>query len=170
MSVNEGSPYYANTLEDSVCFCGGSKPEVAHGINRSIIDADFVVHVRPSRAATHADVANDIATLHVNAGRDGEGGQVAIPGSNAKTVINDHQATVTRMQAGFDHHAIGCSTHAFTIFRGDIDAGMKGAFTTEWIQTLPEVRRYAADHRPQGRAEGHLAQGECRHESRTGIG
>src|SRR4029077_8664386 len=126
-------------------------------------DANFVVHVWSGRTATHADVANDIAALYVNARRDCEGGQMAVPSSHAKTVIDDHQAAIARMQTGFDYHAIGCSAHSLSIFRGDIDTGMECTFTTEWIKAFAEICRYAAHHRPQRRAEGHLAQGKCRH-------
>src|ERR1700676_2584155 len=156
-------------FEDSVCFCGRGKSEVAHGIDGRIIDANFIVHVRSGRTATDTDVADNVATLYVNTRRNCEGGQMAVPSSHAKTVIDDHQAAIARMQPSFDYHAVGCSAHTLSIFRRDIDTGMKCTFTTEWIKTFAEICRYAPYHRPQRRAERHLSQGKCGHYSRTGV-
>src|SRR5579859_1638042 len=95
---------------------------------------------------------------------------MAIPGRHAKTVIDNHKPAIARMQASFNYHAVGCGAHALSIFRGDIDTGMKCALTTEWIKTFAEICRNAPYYRPQRRAERHLAQSKCRHYSRTGVG
>ena len=95
---------------------------------------------------------------------------MTVPGAHAKSVVDDNQPAVAGVHRSFNDHAIGCGPHAFTIFRGDIDSSMKCTLTAEWIKPLAEGGRNTSDYRPKSRAESHLAQTECGHQSRAVVG
>jgi len=59
------------------------QPQILVGVYWDIVDADFVVKMRTSRASAEADVADGVATVDILSGGDGEAGKVAVAGRNA---------------------------------------------------------------------------------------
>ena len=67
---------------------GRSSAEVAPGVDRRIVDSNFVVKVRPGRAPAGAFVADNISTLHMHSNLRVERGQMTVPGGNAEAMID----------------------------------------------------------------------------------
>src|SRR4029077_4417675 len=63
--------------------------QVAPGIHRCVVDADFIVEMRTCRPAALAFETDDIAAFYVRAGLGVESRKVAVPGRNAEAVIDD---------------------------------------------------------------------------------
>src|SRR5271156_5377727 len=54
-----------------------------------------------------------------------------------------------------------------TVLRGNVNAGMEGAFTTEWIHSFAKAARQMPDHRPERRRGRHIAKSARRQKLET---
>ena len=114
--------------------------------------------VRSGGAAADADIADDVPALDAHTRSDRKAREMAVPGFDAKTVIHDDEAAVSRMQAGVGDHAVGGRPHAVAVLRADIHAGVEGALTTERVHSLAEITGDSSDHRPHIGRDGNLTQ------------
>ncbi len=66
---------------------GDSHAEILVGIDRSVVDADFVVKMGTGGASAGADIGDGVATVNMLSGCDCEAGKVAVAGGDAVAVI-----------------------------------------------------------------------------------
>lgn len=127
----------------------GAVAEVSPGIDRRVIEADFVVNVRAGGAAADADVTNDVAAVNLLAGLGIEIREVAVPGGHAEAVIdNDHPAipgAITRRE----NDSISRDVDGISVGGGNIHAGVKFTFTAERIEALAEASGQMSIHWPK---------------------
>src|ERR1700724_2611800 len=105
------------------------QPQILVRIHRGIVDADFVVEVRSCRASAQADVADGIAAMDVLSGSDGEARKVAEAGGDSVSMVDHHGATVAAQEISERNGAVGGSDHWRADTGGDVDTGVKGAFS-----------------------------------------
>ena len=75
-------------------------------IDRCVVDADFVVQVRPSATAGIADVADGIAAMNVLTGEYRDALHVPVAGANAMAVIEDDGASVPAHDVGKNYNGV----------------------------------------------------------------
>ena len=64
-------------------------------IDRGVVHAHFIMNVRSGGATANPSVADDFTALDAGSGDDGVRGEMRIPGSDAKAVIDDNHTTIT---------------------------------------------------------------------------
>ena len=128
---------------------GDGHAKVFIGIDRSVVDADFVVEVRAGGAAAEADIADGVAAMHVLAGGDGEAGKMAVARRDAVSVIHHDGLAVSAHEIGEGDYAVGGRDDWMAIVAADIYAAVKCAFTVEGIDALAEAASNLAFDRPE---------------------
>ena len=123
--------------------------EIFVGIDRNALDADLVVQMRRGDAARAADVSDDLATMNVLAGSDGESGEMAVSGGDAMAVIEADEVSVTVHKLSEADYAVGSGVDRGAVGNGNINAAMERAFTVEGIDPLTEGAGEASFDRPQ---------------------
>ena len=131
---------------------GHSEAQVLVGIHRGVVDADFVVEVRPGRASAEADVADGVAAMDVLSGGDGEARKVAEAGGDSVSMVDHNSASVAAQKISERNGAVGRSDHGRADTGGDIDTGVEGAFSIERINALAEGAGDLAFDRPEVRS------------------
>ncbi len=119
------------------------------GIDRSVVDADFVVEMGAGAASAFADVADGVSAVDVLARDAGEAAQVAVTGGDAMAVIDDDGASVAAHEVGEHDHAVRRGHHRLAVSGSDINAAMESAFSVEWIDALAKTSRNGTFHRPE---------------------
>src|SRR5260221_11361445 len=119
----------------------GGLTQVAHGVDRRAVDANFVVYVRAGGASADADIADGIAASQLLPRQDVQARKMAVIGPHSKSVIDNDQPPVARAFVGLDDHAVSGNSHGIAVLRGDIHTRMEGAFTTERVHSLAEGAR-----------------------------
>ena len=76
-------------------------------IYRDIINADFIVKVRPGAAAGVADVADCVASMDFLAREYRQALHVPVAGGNAVPMIEDDSAPVSAHEVGKHHSSVG---------------------------------------------------------------
>src|SRR5271169_5526799 len=137
----------SKSREKLVCHAGIA--EVAHRVDGSAIDADFVMNMRAGGASAHTDAAKYVASSDAHARRHRKAGQMAVPRFRAKAVVHDDQPAVAFVLFRVRHHAIAAGANYVAVLRGNIDASVEGAFTAERVQSLTEGSGDASHDRPQ---------------------
>src|SRR5271165_5214209 len=89
--------------------------KVLVGIDRGIVDADFVVEVRPGAATALANESDGVSAMHVLAGHDRKVRQMAVAGSDAVAVVNHDGASVSAQEIGVSDYAVGGSYHRLSV-------------------------------------------------------
>ena len=75
-------------------------------IDRDIVDADFIVKVRPRAAASIADISDRIAAMKVLARKDREALHMPVTCGNAVAVIKDDGASVSAHEVREHHNCV----------------------------------------------------------------
>src|SRR5579872_3536276 len=120
------------------------------GIDRGIVDADFVVDVRAGGASGDADVADDLAFIDVLASRHDEAGHVSRERLEAVSVIDHDSVAVSIFRLRGMNDAITSRMNRRSGGSGNIDSGMEFAFIAiEWISAFTERSSNASQHWPQ---------------------
>ncbi len=130
---------------------GDSHAEILVGIDRSVVDADFVVKMGTGGASAGADIGDGVATVNMLSGCDCEAGKVAVAGGDAVAVIHHDGLAVSALEICEGDHAIGGRDDRVAIRAADIHPAVKRAFTVEWVNALAEAGRDLAFDRPQVR-------------------
>ena len=73
---------------------GDSQAKIFVRIDWRVVDPDFVVEVRPRRAAAQPNVSQDVATLHVLSGSHRKVPEMSVTSGNPATMINDYGPAV----------------------------------------------------------------------------
>ena len=110
--------------------------EIFVRVDRSVVDADFVVKVWTGRASAQPDVSDCIASPHMLPGNYRKVCEMAITRADAVSVINHHCATVAAHEISEGDRAIRRSHNWLPNSSRNINAAMKRAFTVEWIDAL----------------------------------
>ena len=118
-------------------------------IHRGVVDANFVMQMRPGAAAGKSDIADDLAALHALAVGHRKSRQMPVACGQAVAVINLDHAAVAVVEVREGDHAVGRRHYLLAIMRRDIHAGVECAFTVERINALAERSRNRADDRPE---------------------
>src|SRR5579872_5570644 len=98
---------------------GDGHAQVLVGIDRSVVDTNFVVKVRAGGAAAGADVADGIAAMNLLAGGDGESGKMAVAGRDAVAVVEHDGLAVSAHEVGEGDNAVGGSDHRMAVAAAD---------------------------------------------------
>src|ERR1700683_272252 len=109
------------------------------------------MQVRPCRTSARPFIANHISTLHVHPDLRIKRGQMAVPGSHAKAVINHNQAAISRAPVYYADDSISSGADVIAIVRRNVHARVKRTFTTERVKPLAEVTGNFTLHRPERR-------------------
>src|ERR1051326_468473 len=118
-------------------------------IDRSVVDANFVVEVRTGRAAALADIADHVAAIHSLSSCDRIAGKVAVPGADAIAVVDDDGLAVAAHHLGDRHDAIRRGNNPGAVAAADIHAAMECAFPVERVNALAEAAGDLAFDGPQ---------------------
>ncbi len=110
--------------------------EIFVRVDRSVVDADFVVKVWTGRASAQSNVSDCVAAPHVLPGNYRKVGEVTVTRADAVSVVNHHCATVAAHEISEGDRSIGRSHHWLPNASRNINAAMEGAFTVEWIDAL----------------------------------
>src|ERR1700674_1115646 len=105
--------------------CTQGQPTILVGIPRGVVDAIFVVGVRPGGASAEADVADGVAAMDVLSGGDGEARKMAVAGGDAMSMVNHDGASVAAQEIGEGNCAIGRSDHRRPDTGGDVNTGVE---------------------------------------------
>src|SRR5699024_5002457 len=73
-----------------------------------VVDTVFVMQMRPGRQSGRADIADDIALLHLSAdGLPGrKAGHVAVAGCDASAMVEFHQVAVATLATAMGNRAV----------------------------------------------------------------
>ena len=115
-----------------------SYAQILVGIDRDIIDTNFVVEVGTGAAAAIADVADGVATVDVLAGIAGKAFQVSVTGGDPMTVINDDRPPISTHKVRKLHNTICRSNHRLPKNGANVDSRMKCAFPVKGIDSFAE--------------------------------
>src|SRR6266704_4450485 len=120
-------------------------------IDRRVVHAHFIVHVRSSRTAADAAIANHLAALDSRT-RDGrKRRKMRVPGGDPEAMIDHDYASVAGVILGTDHNAVSGHVHRRSIIRSHIHARVERAFTAERIEALAKTVCDMSEHRPNRR-------------------
>ena len=99
-----GQPDHARLQRGGVSHCraeiGDRTAQVFVGIDRRVVDADFVVDVVAGRAAGVADIADDLSANDGLSSGDGESVHVAVARLDTVAMVDPNHATVAILLAG----------------------------------------------------------------------
>src|SRR5580658_10337407 len=123
--------------------------EILVGIDRGVVDADFVMKVGTSGASTGANVADRVATMNLLSGCDCEAGKVAVACGDAVAMIYHDRLAVSAQEVREGDHAIGGRDHRLAVGAANIHATVKCAFSVERVNALSEAGRDLAFNRPK---------------------
>src|SRR5208283_313060 len=161
-------------MEDSIgrrgLVSGRSGFHIMPRIDRGVVHAHFIMNVGSGGATANPGVADDFATLDAGSGDDGVRGEMRIPGSDAKAVIDDNHATITGVLSRIEDHTVSGNVHGRTVVRADIHAGVERTFTREGIQAFAEAVRDAANHRHNGRCITRVRESAGRQQAEATCG
>src|SRR6266852_6084216 len=73
---------------------------------------------------------------------------MGVPRCNSETMIDNHQAAIAGMVFRNGNDSIRRRVNRSAIIRRHVYAGMKRAFTAEWVQALAEAVGNVSHHRP----------------------
>src|ERR1700726_4868577 len=93
-----------------------------------------------------------------------------VPGGDAKSMIDYNQAPITRVILCDRDDAIRRGVYWGAVIRGDVYAGMEGAFTAERIQTFAKAVGNVTEHRPDRRRVAGIRKAHRRHQSQAAAG
>ncbi len=99
--------------------------EILQRIDRLIIDAHFVVKVRPGRATGRSNLPQELPSLNQLTNRSGKRGKVTITRRETAAMIDNHELTITVLPAGECHGAVGAGNHWCAPLSLDVLAGVK---------------------------------------------
>ena len=128
---------------------GDRDAEVFVGIDRSVVDANFVVEVRSGGASAEANVADGVAAMNLLAGCDRETGKVAVAGGDAVAMIHHDELAVSAEEVRESDYAIGGRDDRVAVGAADIHAAVKRALAVERIDALPKAGGDLAIDRPK---------------------
>ena len=129
-------------------------------IDRSIVDADFVVKMRAGGASAETDITDRVAAMNMLPRRDREAGEMAVASRDAVAMIHHDGLTVSAKEVGESDYAIGGGDDGMTVGAANIHAAVKRAFSVEGIDPLPKAAGDLAIDRPQvGRRVGAVPVG-----------
>ena len=127
---------------------GECHAEVFVRINWSVVDADFVVKVRPGGASAFPDVPDHVAAMHVLASSDAKSGKVTVAGADPVSVVDHDGLAVSAHVVGKGHNAVSWGDDGMAEIAADIDTAVECSLTVEWIDALAEAASHLAFNRP----------------------
>src|SRR5438270_5744064 len=135
-------------------------------IDRSIVDAHFVVEVWSGAAAGIANIADGIAAMNAFSGEDRNALHMSIACSDAMAMVENYSASISAHESGKRHGGVRGGHDRLPNGRSNVNAGMECAFTVKRIDTFAKSCRNRAFHRPQIRSRvsanpisrGHVAR------------
>src|ERR1700688_261636 len=121
-------------------------------IDGSVVNANFVVKMRTSRASAEANIADRVPTVDLLSGRDREAGKVAITSRNTMAMIHHDELAVSAHEISESNYAIGRCIDRVAVTAADIYPTVKRAFPVEGINPLTESGGDLPIDRPQVRS------------------
>ena len=117
-----------------------------HRVDEVRVDQDLEVAMRAGRQAGRADIADDLALLHGDAGRDAGGiaRHVAIGGGEAVGVADADVIAVAAFAADLLHGAVAGGEDRRAGGRGPVDAGMHAQIFEQRMAAVAEAGGEAA--------------------------
>jgi hypothetical protein len=94
---------------------GHGKPQELVGIDRSVIDADFVMQMWTGAAAAQSDIPDSVTAADVLSGDNGIAGKVSIAGGYSMAVVKGDRPSVSAQEIREHYHAIGRSYHRLPV-------------------------------------------------------
>src|ERR1700739_714357 len=125
-------------------------------IHRHLVYANLVMQVRTRSAACLSHVSDDLSALHMLARDNASRRKMPVEREQIVAVVKHHSAAVSGAHVLAGHVTVAGSAHRSSVWRFDIDARMKRAFSVDRIFTLTEARSYAAFNGPDRRRIGKL--------------
>src|SRR4051812_4495730 len=132
----------------------GVQTEILVRVHRRVVDADFVVQVRPGGASAEPDVADDVAALHALARGNVEAREMSVTRRDAVWMVDHDQSPVAVLQVGELDHAVCGRDDRMSVRARDIYAGVERALTVERVSALTEGTGDGTFDRPQVRRGG----------------
>src|SRR5215469_5512435 len=119
------------------------------GIDRNVVDTNFVVKVRAGRAAALADITNHVAAVYALASGDRKTGKMPVTGADAVAMLNHDGLAIATQRVGQSHDAVGRRNDRGTVAGADVHAAMERAFSVERINTFSEAASHLALYWPK---------------------
>src|SRR5579862_9468270 len=108
--------------------CEGGAQELVR-VHRRVVNAHFIMQVRPGAAAGESHVADDLALMHRLSIGDGKAGEVSVARGDPAAVLDLNHAAVAVVEVSIADGAVGRRQHRLAEAGGDVDAGVEGALT-----------------------------------------
>src|ERR1700757_1035945 len=112
---------------------GNGDAEVFIGIDRDVVDANFVMEMRPGGASAFPNIADYVAPMHTLSSGNGETRKVPVAGADAVAVVDHDGFAVAAHHVGKGHDAIRRGDDLRAVAAADIDSAVKCAFPVERI-------------------------------------
>ena len=122
--------------------------QILRGIHRRIVNADFVVQVRAGTVSGRTNIAQDVTPANVLPCDDGKSRKMSVEGFHSVAMIDDYFASVPCAHSSLENHSIRRRAYRVALAGGNVDAGVKCAFTLEGIKPGAEGAGYDPLHRP----------------------
>ena len=118
---------------------GDGDPKIFIRIDRSVVDANFVVQVGSGGASAETDITDGVTAMDVLARRDRETRKMAVAGGDAVAVIHHDQLPVPAHEIRKGDDAIRRSDDRVTVVAANVHPAVKRAFPVERVDALPEA-------------------------------
>src|SRR5882762_8276835 len=115
---------------------GDSHAEILVGIDRSVVDANFVVKVRTSGTSAQADVADGVAAMDLLSGSDCKTGKVAVAGRDAVAMVHGDELAVSALELREGDYTIRRGDYRMAVYTANVHTAVKRAFPVEGIDAL----------------------------------
>src|SRR4029077_2289427 len=115
---------------------GDGHAEIFVGIDRGVVDANFIVEMGAGGASAQANVANGVAAMNLLSGSDGKAGEVAVAGRDAMAMVHRDQFAVSALEIREGDYTVGRCDHRVAVSTANIHAAVKCAFSIERIDAL----------------------------------
>src|SRR6267154_1281749 len=113
--------------------------EVLVGIDRSVVDSNFVVEVRTGGASAEADVADSVAAVDLLSRSDCKTGKVAVAGRDAVAMVHGDELAVSALELREGNYAIRRRDHRVAVSTANIHTAVKCAFPVERVDALTKA-------------------------------
>lgn len=122
--------------------------QILRGIDRRIVNADFVVQVRASTVSGRTNIAQNVTPANVLPCNDCKSRKMSIEGFHSVAMIDDDFASIPRAHSSLENHSIRRRAYSVALAGGNVDASVKSAFTFEGIKPGAEGAGYDPLYRP----------------------
>src|SRR5579863_9961923 len=120
---------------ESSAMCEG-ETEIFVGVNRCVVDANFVMQVGSCTAAAQTDISNRIAAVNVLANGDRKICQMSVAGSDPVAVVQHNRPSIAAQEFCEQNHAVSRRDYRLPIGSRDIDTAVECTLTIERIRAF----------------------------------